>query len=635
MRILIIILLFLSYSCFENSGLRSHRQGVEVDKAEDDNNGSVGSNRSSAGPSDGNVDGIIDNIIRGGHVELRHIVDPFSGTYKTKVTVPKNFKGLLHISGLNVTSLSDKLVYVRFNLGREYEPIEIRGVIGRAPGIIPQTDIEVITLDMQDQPFNKVRLLYDLFDYNDYDKDNDGVEEGEPTSDPRNGGLYCRGLNLEHDPTFNGSSSNPFCDSLGEKCLFSYAKIVDSSLYDSSNLSKIPSRPQIETEGNGYNNEPIESTLEKCLPDNRNVSNFKGVYNLSGFNSLDYNFPNDLQLNGESYSYKGPFRTIDRNNWQIRSSAVFSMISTSSSANPVEALGLFQNVLPSTPPATNNDINLAAVGGYKSFLFPRAGKLNLNIGIDYYGSSSPWGIRSLLTTLSNGESQWVDGCNLRVMNYDKYNNEGLSSCNVTATIEIFTRDDRGRITTLTSTNKVKLQIIRPSEVNFEGREVLYSSLKTCENSNYCSSDECCFNNRCWSKELVSQCIEDAQGEGNLAVGEACSSDYQCSSLCCNQSTGVCAVHVNNNEEKVLCSKSPGQSCIAREWCRKDTISQCFIIRTGFDENGDVTCTRQCYGVPTFGQCLNRVCVPPIVPDIPPFDSENPDCSNAIDPPTQL
>ena len=46
-----------------------------------------------------------------------------------------------------------------------------------------------------------MRLPYDLYDYNDYtDPAKDII------SDPRDGGLYCRGLRLEDDPTFSATT---------------------------------------------------------------------------------------------------------------------------------------------------------------------------------------------------------------------------------------------------------------------------------------------------------------------------------------------------------------------------------------------------------------------------------------------
>src|SRR5690606_30852708 len=134
----------------------------------------------------------LDTITDNGKVELRHIIDPETGNYRTKVTIPKNFGGYLFLSGLNVTSLSNRLIKVRFKFGRELEPITVPAVVTRGEGITPATDIEVLALNMSSKPFENIRLIYDLYDYNDYY--DGGSESLEPTQDPLNGGLYCRGL---------------------------------------------------------------------------------------------------------------------------------------------------------------------------------------------------------------------------------------------------------------------------------------------------------------------------------------------------------------------------------------------------------------------------------------------------------
>ena len=160
-------------------------------------------------------------------------------------------------------------------------------------------------------------------------------------------------------------------------------------------------------------------------------------------------------------------------------------------------------------------------------------------------------------------------------------------------------------------------------------------MKTCSTSNACGNSECCFNDRCWDRSLVSQCLEDANVEGNREVGETCSSDYECASFCCNQSSGRCAVHVNNSETKVLCSKAPGQACISKEWCRKENITECFIVKTGLSPTGTQECALRCYNIPTHGDCIEGICKPPPPKQVPTFDSTKPDCTKGIDPPTNL
>ncbi len=650
--VMLIAMSLVLSACVENSGGGKGRRTSSTQGGETTDTPTPGdsSGGNGAGPSDGSVGTIGDNILANGRAELRHIIDPFTGTYKTKVTIPKNYKGLLYISGLNITSLNDKLISVRFKFGREKEEVIIPATIGRASGIIPQTDVEVLILDMEDQPFQDLRLLYDFFDYNDYDTNDDGVEFGAgddfsaPTNDVRDSGLYCRGLMLEDDPTFTISTTNDKCDASGETCLYAYAKIKDSGLYydDNGNPTAInPSEPQIDITGDGYATQSQAELLKKCLPDqainaamNEVLQSISPAVNSSSSYSTTYNSANG------GFTYKGPYRALNRDFWEISGDAVLSPVA-SSSASGTEPTGIFQDTVPGYIAAAGES-NPLAVAGQKSFLFPRAGKMDLQANLEYVGLSSlavgidvENSVRSVRSLVSAGESDYVDGCNLRVANYDDFRNEGISSCNVTGTIELVYNDpDTGELVTLTTSREIKLQLSRTSQTDFEGNEVNYSALKKCSNSNACGANECCFNERCWSRSLVSQCIEDQPGEGNLGVGEACGSDFQCSSLCCSSASGSCSVH--NPGEDRFCSKAPGQKCVTKEFCRKENVYTCFIVKTGVNNQGDPTCTRRCYNVPTFGECnADGTCAPPKEPDVPDFDPNNPDCSQAIDPPTNL
>ena len=49
-------------------------------------------------------------------VELTHFVDPFDGSYTRKLSLPKNYDGELYIAGLNIGTLADKNLKVRFSL---------------------------------------------------------------------------------------------------------------------------------------------------------------------------------------------------------------------------------------------------------------------------------------------------------------------------------------------------------------------------------------------------------------------------------------------------------------------------------------------------------------------------------------
>lgn len=632
----------LLVSCVENGGV-SKRRSSTSNQENTEPNTQGGGTGNGAGPGDGSVGNIADGILENGRSELRHIIDPFTGTYKTKVTIPKNFKGVLYLSGLNITSLNDKIISARFRFGREREEIIVPATVGRGSGITPQTDVEVLILDLEDQPFKKIRLLYDLYDYNDYDTNDDGTEFGSgddetgPTTDPRNQGLFCRGLQLEDDPTFTISTGNQACDEAGETCLYAYAKVKDSGMYflDGGSLTAInPTEPALDITDTGYANQTEAQLLEKCLPDVDHRASVETTLQTTMSSSSTQKVAYGDTGFSNSFTYLGPYRTLNRDFWEISGEAAFSDMSNAGT----EPSGLFQAALNNAPTATAGDPNAKAQAGMKSFLFPRAGKLSLRQNLEYIGytdiSDQLTGVRSIRSLVSAGDTEFVDGCNLRVSNFDDNTNEGLSSCNVTATIDlIYTDPDTSETITLTSSNDIKLQLTRTSQTDFEGNEVNYSALKKCTNSNACGANECCFNERCWSKALVSQCLEDQPGEGNLNTGESCNSDFQCTSLCCSSTSGTCAVHNPGNEN--FCSKSPGQQCVTKEFCRKENIPTCFIVKTGVSAQGQVTCTRRCYFVPTFGECTDGICVPPNAPDVPSFDPNNPDCSSAIDPPTNL
>ena len=606
------------------------------------------------------LEGALDNIIHRGKVELRHIVDPFTGTYKTKVTLPKNFKGSLYLSGLNVSSLSRHLLSVRFYFGRELGIVEVPATVGRAPGITPQTDIEVLILDMDSAPFENIRLFYDLYDYTDYDSNDDGVEFGEedrpniPVTDAGEGALFCRGLKLEHDPTFQSSSDNTLCDEVGEKCLYAYAKLKDSGLRDEAGISATPQYPHVSLNLSQSPEDSLSRALGTGLPDVNDRTFFENVFKLNLNPRLSLNFPSGSKLEfgdvvevvnrAESpptrtaYTYRGPYRPINLDGWEISHGALLSDIRIAKTS----PTGLFQDFAANSTGESRYDCSATtkssgcAHRGVRSFLFPRAGTMDLSANVEHYASDTPFygtSGRELQSLFSGGESGYMDGINLRIVNQDKFSNEGLGSCNITALIKILAKNPSdGTVTTLTSNRELKLQLVRPRLEDHEGKDVLYTSMKNCNNSNSCGYNECCYNNRCWSKNLVSQCLEDSSPVGNLKVGESCNSDLECSSLCCNSFSGTCGVHTNQGGKEIFCSKLAGETCVAQDWCRKEYLSQCFVVKTGFTPRGRQLCALRCYNVPTPSACRNGTCHPPTPPVLPVFDPENPNCDDAIDPP---
>ncbi len=567
-----------------------------------------------------------------GMAELTHLVDPFDGSYQTKVTVPRNFTGIMYLAGLNIYSLKNRLVHVRFSFGRGLEPVTIQAQVGKGSGITPETDSELLILNIQDQPFYNMSLQYSLYDYNDYDSDSgvkDGIEQGTPVTDPLDGNLFCRGLKIEYDPTFEATAGNPLCNQSGNICKYAYASLMDQGLYydhDSnvatSDIAYIPTEAQIDLVGTGYATISSSTAVKKCLPDSANLSTLNAVLGLSlaAFPSLG----TDIGIG----TFQGPFYSVNEDNWEISGAALFSEVTAANSGT-----GLFQQSYSAstTDPST----------GYKSFLFPRGGTMSLASGIEYIGTADsglPHDSKSIQSLSSNGDTNYMDGCNFRVNGLNPHTGEGISSCNVTAKIEIIEIDQITQVEeVITSSTTIKLQLIAPSNDLADAtglEEVLYSPIKSCgENSRNCGGDECCFNGRCWSKDLVSQCREDAVNAGLLSIGEYCVSDFQCASLCCDASSSVCNVHKNSDDEQVLCQKAPGQACVSKEYCAQENIAHCNIYKTDIDTQGKQLCDIRCFTVKTHGSCVNGTCVVPQTPTVPTFDPSTYDCSQALDYPT--
>lgn len=546
-------------------------------------------------------------------VELSHLVDPFDGTYKKKVSIPKNYKGNLYLAGLNISALQDKLIKVRFNFGTDNQSVVLNATVARAPGIIPTTEIQVLVIDMNSKPFNSMRLKYDLYDYNNYADD----PAKAPVTNSRDGGLYCRGLQLADDPTFDNTSVNATCASADDKCLYAYAKVVDATLYSSSTgLTSIPTRPQVWSESTGARVPTMAaSSSTMCLPDYEDVAGVNRLFNLSPYLSglvyntvvTDYHFAGYPPAAVQTYSglYRGPYRAIDQNGWNITGPAIFN-----------SKKGLFE-------------LSYDGVTGYRSFLFPRAGTVPLPQDVRYMGSINRFGLRENMVADVTGTSKYVDGCNLRVMNYNPATTEGMGSCNVNGTIEVFYLKDNAEVS-ITKTNSIKLQLLKSSLTNFEGKEVLASAFKQCESSMTCGAGECCFNKRCWSKELVTQCVDQTPVIGNQEIGASCVSDFECSSLCCNQSTGSCQPHNPNGAVPILCSKTAGQQCVAREFCKPEYVATCKLTKLStLNANGGVACAMKCPAVLTYGSCTGGYCLPPVVPTPPAWDGI--DCTGAVDP----
>jgi hypothetical protein len=474
-----------------------------------------------------------------------------------------------------------------------------------------------LVLDLKNKPFINVRLMYDLYDYKEYGAFTNGIDE-EIISSNRDGNLYCRGLRIEDDSTFPGTGA---CDQADETCLYAYAKVNDKGLTKRNGatyVSTTPTLPQTEIEGNGYSVDSDDYFVKKCLPENAGlirpndpITPASEVLTLSGWRA------NALTIGTQNYVYEGPYKANNVEEWQISGNALLG------------SKGIFKSFFNGTGLYDSADTFIEQKGE-QSYLFPRYTKMELASGVENLSSSgaanaSP---KSLDSFPSSGSTGWMDGCNKRVQSVNPVG-EHIGSCNVTAKIEVLTKDADGVEFIVDDTKDVVLQLVRPTQMSVENGDVLYSNFKSCVNSSQCNQNECCFNQRCWSNSLVTQCLESATNVGNLGNGENCTSDYECSSLCCRNNT--CNVHNNMLSPPVLCSKPVGNFCIAREWCQPQPVQNCYVVLTGTSATGQTMCEKRCYMTSELGDCRNGVCIaPPPGATADDFDPEDPDaCIDAI------
>lgn len=626
----LLFLCFFTVSCLEAPS--GNREPTSTQGSDGLTGGSGNGNGAVGGDDSLNGDDVVIPKI-----EIRHLIEPKvdnvsdSGSYKRKLTIPKNFNNFLYVAGINVQTLADKNLRVRFNFGLNSAPITIQATLATATpnGLTSSSPVEVLALDLRSRPFNDVQLIYDLYDYNDYDFDGSGNNPAalsEPVGFNRNDGLFCRALALKDDPTFGGNSENK-CQGTNDICKFTFAKVLDKGLVkealdDNGNTVLVPVVPseQSSQSGNvGLYSDADEIKLQRCLPDNP----FDGLEAYQYDNTTSFLlFGDHATISGDKYYYQGPYRTSSFEQWQIESQAI------------VGKYGLFGEV---SDENLNNLVDDDEIElGYKSKLFPLYIKYDLKDSVEYLGSIVPDGEKTLFETNTATTSEWMDGCNARATTVHNITGEHIGSCTVTATIELIAEDDDGTSTTVDITNEIKLQLVRPSDLNTSGVDVLADSFNQCSSSNQCGSDSCCINKRCWSRDIVKQCIEDLPSFGNQVTGDSCSSDFQCSSLCCNKVAGKCAPHDTASDNPTFCSKPAQQSCVAKEWCAKSPVTTCAIVNTGNDQFGGITCAKRCITVETFGECTSSngvdqgVCIPPTQPATIVFDQTDPDrCEGAI------
>lgn len=601
---------------------------------------------------------IADEIPR---VELRHLIQPNfkgatrysngiglngGGSYVTKLSLPKNYDGYLYLAGINVSSLMGTHVTVRFRFGLNRHPVDVPATISQAPGITPQTNINVLVMDLRGAPFRDLILPYDLYDYKDYEIDpvtHKILNTESIIQDNLDTNLYCRGLALEDDPTFTGVGA---CDGVqeqngqpAEECLYAYAQVDDQSLIKISNLeqtSVTPTFPQVKstTSANYYADNiadlvlrPSLDTIPTSSTDPHQFSSY--LFRNDGTDEIRFDsFTGITFPDGHEYRYRGPYRLRNTLNWHFNFTDLDGPKRLFRKGAWVHYDSATYGRLPDDP-AMSTHLNYFNRLYYNSYKYPLMTKMDLNAGVGHLSSNDLYGPRNDTSLTISGETQWMDGSNARAQGI---NNKGehIGSCNVTSTLEVLAKDENGNLYVVASTIDVKLQLVRPTLYQTDsGNQVLYENYKRCTSNSTCGSGECCFTDRCWSSTLVSQCFNEGSTQGSRNTGATCSSDLECKSLCCN--SGRCADH--NTIAGAFCNKPSGTTCIAKEWCQKVPITRCFIIRTGTTSTGKVTCAQQCYQIEEHGECMNGLCMAPTQPTIPTFDPEEEGaCDGAIAPP---
>jgi hypothetical protein len=402
---------------------------------------------------------------------------------------------------------------------------------------------------------------------------------------------------------------------------------VPSTIY----VPTIPSLAQVKSvAGNNYYQDSMAQHLKRPLADNilgpfkfsetAVPANATDAFNLWFGATATATTPSvfgAVTIGTSDYFYRGPYRLVNTGDWYVDYTDL------------VGSKRLFRNsmVYPggTGAPAPENNILY-----FQSYLFPLATKLDLNAGVAHLASETWDAPREEKSLSVPGKTLWMDGSNARAQSKNA-DLEHIGSCNVSASIEILAKDNNNNEYVIALSNDVKLQLVRPIQhFTDSGNDVLFSNFKTCASNASCGGSECCFNNRCWDQTLVSQCYDNSTVQGNRQIGQTCMTDLECSSLCCNRTSGLCAPHNSLTSPAVLCSKPIGDYCIAKEWCQKVPVIKCIVVRTGTDALGNTTCRQQCYTTQEYGECKNGMCSPPYQEPIPTFDPNDPAaCDEAV------
>jgi hypothetical protein len=518
---------------------------------------------------------------------IRHFVDPETGNYSEKLTIPKNYDGRIFLAVDELENFQDRRLFVRLRFGhfRDQEKI-IKTTVAEAPSLIPGQMQKVLAFNLSKRDFVNVSLDYDLFDYNQYNSSLKNV-----TDKNRDTGLYCRGLRGSDDPTGN-------CSAGDSQCLYSYAKIEDQGLFlSSSQSSSSPSLVQ-----QMLNPEYGENYWEDLSVD---PSTFGP--NLTALNSGRRDFylkrclsDSDIQaypennlpfggLNFSSFTFKGPYRFLNESSWEIKG--------TSNIYHPSKGIFRFRGF---------SQVGTSNVSfGYESFMFPLYSKRILSSGVEYIGHKTlnPLSDPDVLSSLdSDGKTFWMSGCNTRI---DKdSSNHHIGSCNVSSVIEVFYYDEGKEVLLASSgwgesSKKVKLQLVRNGSLS----DRYGSSGQSCSSDLNCGESSCCFNGSCWSRELVTQC-SGGRPFGGKTPGERCDSDFDCASLCCKKegsgSSSVCGGAESGNNFQ--CKKKTGESCISSQSCGRSIVKQKIAVWRPYGANRADGCDFKTYATLVYNDC---------------------------------
>ncbi len=495
----------------------------------------------------------------GALIELTQAKDPLTGNLGDKVSIPRNYSGDLELTGFNLKSLHDGNLFAKVTFGHtRIEVPLIEATVKVMPGLTADTKIDTLVLHLAKAPFKDIPLDYQLFDYSQYDFDMSSVGVDIPVASARDENLFCRGLQLSDDPTFNKAPSLG-CKEKNDVCKYAYANIYDQA-------------------ANG------EAAIEPDLSSSEGSPAF-------GTNLC------------QSELAQGPsaYAPLDSNDWSISGEALFGKF------------GVFLE---------KDSMNSGV--GKKAFLFPRYGKLDLKSGVQYQGSnSSPSDLKTQKTMTQDGQSSWVDGCNLRALaRRDNKTHQG--SCNISARIELFKMDQEGTLHPVSviqgGDRNIKIQLLPDEIFGSNGNSQNYQ----CKDSSTCGKDSCCYNGRCWSKSFVSFCKEDLDNSlpSQLGEGESCERDLQCRSYCCSgQRCGTHQDEASDDDsggQSNLCQKRVGESCLSRAWCDYNRFYSCsFQVAAAnqpedpqADLDGAYTCSISCkIEVQRWHHdCINRKCV---------------------------